>query len=452
MGLLDSLMMGSRGGYGGLLDALMYQSPLLQKQEQPMPDTMAGFVQPEPQSPFGPTPQLSPIIPPAPVLPPSVFNQGTAGVPGLPQNMAPAAPPLPPAQTVAPVPPPQTDPSPSMNIGGYQMPQIGTMADYTPVGGSSTDISAQSRQPPQEAPQQQQQTLPPAFGGGPSIGRMFNPDGLIARLTGNDSRSIAQQNLKAQYDSLVPMLGPQKAMLAVMNPKAGEILLAQALEKRQYGFIKTDAGEIVRTDPLKGTVESAYGSGSTNSAGVAGPDGKIIPYPEGLDTAGKKTFANEIARINADAAAGKKTEVQAKSEKFGNRMEMAEKNLRGLDTEGTSLTNRGLEALPGGVGNLAQSEKFQKFKQARSAFIQAMLRDESGAAIQTPEFARLEREMFPQPGDTRDVIAQKAEARKVAIEAMKKSAGPGYKSPESTPSGASRSDFEAEIRRRGLMK
>jgi hypothetical protein len=35
---------------------------------------------------------------------------------------------------------------------------------------------------------------------------------------------------------------------------------------------------------------------------------------------------------------------------------------------------------------------------------------------------------------------------------MKKSAGPGYKSPESTPSGISRADIEAEIRRRGLMK
>jgi len=133
-------------------------------------------------------------------------------------------------------------------------------------------------------------------------------------------------------------------------------------------------------------------------------------------------------------------------------METAEKTLKDLDTEGTSMMNRGLEALPGGVGNLAQSEKFQKFKQARSAFVQAMLRDESGAAIQTSEFVRLEREMFPQPGDTPDVISQKAAARRVAIDAMKKSAGPGYKSSEAAQAGPSRADIEAEIRRRGLMK
>ncbi|MEH2501248.1 hypothetical protein V1290_000059 [Bradyrhizobium sp. AZCC 1578] len=88
-----------------------------------------------------------------------------------------------------------------------------------------------------------QQGLPPAFGGGGSLlGRIGSPDGLIAKLTGNDSRSVAQQNLKAQYDALVPVLGSQKAMLAVMNPEAGKILLGQALEAKlpEYGVVRKD--------------------------------------------------------------------------------------------------------------------------------------------------------------------------------------------------------------------
>jgi len=229
----------------------------------------------------------------------------------------------------------------------------------------------------------------------------------------------------------VPLVGQQKAMLAVMNPEAGKTILAQALEKKQFGFTKLDNDTLIRTDPLTGKAEVAYGGGDANRSGVAGPDGKIIPYPEGLDAAGRKTFANEIAKINADAAGGKKTEVQSKSEKFGNRMELAEKNLKGIEGEGTSVLGKIASGVP--LGEFAQSTAYQKYAQAKSSFIQAMLRDESGAAIGTPEFVRLEKEMFPQPGNPPEVLAQKAEARRVAIEAMKKAAGPGYKSPADSP-------------------
>lgn len=331
-----------------------------------------------------------------------------------------------------------------ITVGNYQMPRIGNADQFSPqqalIPPNAQPAQGQLPVPaPQAAmapPQQSVQALPPALSGMSALGRIGNPDGLIARLTGNDSRSIAQQNLKAQYDALVPLVGPQKAMVALLNPEAGKTILAQALEKKQYGFQKMDDGTLVRTDPLKGTAEAAYGGGGTNLGGVAGPDGKIIPYPEGLDAAGRKTFANEIARINADAAGGKKTEVQAKSEKFANLMEVAEKNLKGIEGEGLSLTGKMLSSVPGGVGNYGQSENFQKYTQAKNKFITSLLRDESGAAIGTQEFQRYEKELFPQPGDGPGVIAQKAENRKAAIEAMKKSAGPGYKAPEGSVNAA----------------
>jgi hypothetical protein len=58
-----------------------------------------------------------------------------------------------------------------------------------------------------------------------------------------------------------------------------------------------------------------------------------------------------------------------------------------------------------------------------------MLRQESGAAINKDEFTRYDKELFPQVGDGPAVIAQKAKQRAIAIEQMKRSAGPGYKSP-----------------------
>lgn len=422
MGLLDAI--GSQGGYGGLLDMLMYKSPLLQPQEavpgpqyDPMGVPFAGAPQTD-VSPFGPLPQMSQPTP-AMYQPPSVFNRGAAPVAG----MAPAAP-APPAQAAVP-PPEQAGQVNDINVGGYQMPRFGSAADFTPQAtqGAPTDVSAQSRQPVVQ-PQQSQQPLPPAFGGGSALGRMGNPDGLIARLTGNDSRSVAQQNLKAQYDALVPIVGPQKAMLAVMNPEAGKTILAQALEKKQYGFTKLDNDTIVNQDPQTGKVNVAYSSEKGNS--IQGPDGKMITMPEGADP---KTWRNEITRINADVAAGKKTEVQAKAEIFANKMEQSNKSI--ADGVGTSLAGKIASGLP--LGNYAQSAEYQKYKQASSNFITALLRQESGAAISKSEFDRYEKEYMPQPGDGPEVLAQKTEARRVAIDGMKKGAGPGYKSPTASP-------------------
>jgi hypothetical protein len=314
------------------------------------------------------------------------------------------------------------------------MPQFGN----TPEQQAPTDVSAASRQAPQQRPSFMTDQAGPAFGdrlmaGVQNFANAGGPlqalaGGLSGLVSGNrtDAAGIQQQNLKAQYDSLVPMLGPQKAMLAVMNPEAGKILLAQALEKKQYGFQKLDNDTVIRTDPLKGTAEVAYGGTRSNT--MTGPDGSTLTMPDGADP---KTWRNEITKLNADVAAGKKTEVQAKSEKFGNKMENAEKNMRGVEGEGTSLIGQIASGVP--LGNYVKSAKYQQYEQAKNNFITALLRDESGAAIGTQEFLRYEKELFPQPGDSSSVIAQKAEARRTATDAMKKSAGPGYKSPTSEP-------------------
>lgn len=414
-GLLDYLTnpvgqygMGLLGGLGSIADFYRNMPAPQMDNSGPQYDAMGSFTGINNQ----------PVAPQAP----SVFSTGAPAI--MPT-------PTPPQPVQAPSPqPPMQQPQPPQNpiaVGNYQMPRIGNPDEFLP----QQAMTPQNAMPAQGQMAQTDTGLPPALGGvGATLGRLFNPDGLVARLTGNDSRSMAQQNLRAQYEALVPLVGRQKAMLAVLNPEAGKTILAQALEKKNYGFTKLDGDTVLRQDPQTGKVEVAYGGGEAGSQGVAGPDGKIIPYPAGLDAAGRKTFANEIARINADAAGGKKTEVQAKSEKFANLMEVAEKNLKGIESEGLSLTGKALSNVPGGLGNYGQSANFQKYTQAKNKFITSLLRDESGAAIGTQEFARYERELFPQPGDGPEVVAQKAENRKAAIEAMKKSAGPGYKPPE----------------------
>jgi hypothetical protein len=253
MGLLDSLLynQNSYGGQGGGLLDMLQNSLMQQNSYQPS----AGFPQQQPGSGRS-------------------FDNATFD----PTTYAPS------------------QPTNSIAVGGYQMPRIGSPDQFVPQQ-AMTPPNAQPaqgqlpQQAPAEAPPQQ---LPPALGGGGSgfnlgnLGRAFNPDGLIARLTGNDSRSIAQQNLKAQYDSLVPILGPQKAMLAVMNPEAGKTLLNEALtskekyqvisedplQGKQYGFVndrdQTVNGKPINAQPATATSGSMAAVQQAQQAGVSG--------------------------------------------------------------------------------------------------------------------------------------------------------------------------------------
>jgi hypothetical protein len=75
------------------------------------------------------------------------------------------------------------------------------------------------------------------------------------------------------------------------------------------------------------------------------------------------------------------------------------------------------------IGNAAMSDQGQLYRQAQEDWVRAKLRRESGAVIGEDEMAREIQVYFPQPGDSQAVIAQKAEARRVAIEAMRQGSG-----------------------------
>jgi hypothetical protein len=247
----------------------------------------------------------------------------------------------------------------------------------------------------------------------------------------------------------------------------GTALLQQSIKPQEYGFQTLPDGTIVRTNPRTGTVEPTYQAPTKQTFGVigedengkktygfidaakgkttpievakpgderptvTGPDGKEIVIPKGVDV---PTFKKEVSRASADAATGKMTEVQGNAQQFGNRMEAAqasitpemEKNAVGL----SGAAQQAGGAIPVVGGPWLQSQEYQKYTQAKSQFITAVLRKESGAAISHEEFKRYDKEFFPQPGDKPETIAQKAKERSVAVDAMKRVAGPSYKSPD----------------------
>ena len=115
------------------------------------------------------------------------------------------------------------------------------------------------------------------------------------------------------------------------------------------------------------------------------------------------------------------TEGQAKALAFSSRMLAADKTLGELSRAGVNVSTPGADAGygVGAVVNAVQGEKQQMLDQAKRDFINATLRRESGAVIGRDEFVNADKQYFPQIGDSRPVIEQKARNRRSAIEGVR---------------------------------
>lgn len=153
---------------------------------------------------------------------------------------------------------------------------------------------------------------------------------------------------------------------------------------------------------------------------VTGADGKgYIFYP------GKGKYEPAIdAQGQHLSMSGSKgmSEQQSKDALFGARMQEANKMLATLESDGISapvLSHAGsygeayAQVMPGILGGASSQQ--QQYMQAQRDFINATLRKESGAAIAESEFDNARKQYFPQVGDSKAVIAQKAQNRTLAL-------------------------------------
>lgn len=124
------------------------------------------------------------------------------------------------------------------------------------------------------------------------------------------------------------------------------------------------------------------------------------------------------------------SEQQSKDALFGARMQEANKILNELENAGVSQTVMSRvpwvgdplsTALPSILGGANESQG--KYMQARRDFINAVLRKESGAVIADSEFSNAEKQYFPQIGDSKEIIAQKAKNRELATKMILAGAG-----------------------------
>lgn len=77
--------------------------------------------------------------------------------------------------------------------------------------------------------------------------------------------------------------------------------------------------------------------------------------------------------------------------------------------------------------NFMQSDEGQLYNQAQRQFTEARLRKDSGAAIPEHEFENDKKTYFARPGDNKETLARKKNARRNILNALKAEAGRAYK-------------------------
>ena len=207
------------------------------------------------------------------------------------------------------------------------------------------------------------------------------------------------------------------------------------MQKPATGEIREIDNKLVRVMP-DGSVAELYASDTPaeltadmreyNLAKEQGFTGSFIEFIQaqkggGLQIRTSPDGTTEI--IQGGPASTKLTEGQSKATGFFARSDEANKLMSELEMEGTELRNVISGAIP--FGNYMRTPEGQKYDQAKRNFINAILRQESGAVIGPSEFASAELQYFPQPGDSPEVIAQKKANRETAVNALKVAAGPG---------------------------
>jgi hypothetical protein len=145
---------------------------------------------------------------------------------------------------------------------------------------------------------------------------------------------------------------------------------------------------------------------------VIGPDGKPVYVSPGQ--------AVGMTPANADKPLN---EFQGKSLTFGTRAADAHNILNALESTNPNAIFAANKT--GTVGEYFASPEVKRALQAQRNFVNAVLRQESGAAIGKDEFDNARKQYFPQPGDDQSTIDQKKATRERVIQGFAKQAGPG---------------------------
>ena len=260
-------------------------------------------------------------------------------------------------------------------------------------------------------------------GGGatmPSMPGKFN----VFDINRPSNAAAPQSNMPPAMPAQMPNQAP--AQMPVQPPAAR---LANALRTAPVTTAPAVAPAAI---PNAAPVRANMPNVASTAAPAAAP---ATPIPGGFDVS-KLSLKdrNELLKHQIIDDGKPLTEFQGKATGYAARMLQANDILLSIGKNGKiqpgeiKRTLLGIPLVGGFLGrqaNFTQSEAQQQIEQAQLNFVNAILRQESGASIQSPEFESATRQYFPQPGDGDLVLKQKAQNRAVAIKALEIEAGPG---------------------------
>lgn len=222
-----------------------------------------------------------------------------------------------------------------------------------------------------------------------------------------------------------PML-VQMADDGTVRPIEGGYGVAEKLNFQSIG------GKTLGLDPYSGAASASFAHTQTPDSLASNA---LTRRGQDMTDARAREFNDTRVEENKQKALTGKapTEFQGKSAAFGLRATEADKILNELNgkyspeainskntVENTWLVGGALGAA---TNKFALSGTDQRAEQAQRDFVNAVLRQESGAAIGAQEFDNAKKQYFPQPGDGPDVIQQKATNRQLAIQGFNNNAG-----------------------------
>lgn len=294
----------------------------------------------------------------------------------------------------------------------------------------------------------------------------------LSSIDAEQSSAVAQLQ-KAQADQDFQIMG--KALDHLDTLQTQKITVASKLAENAAAATKAlnTAAAKVQSDKNK-VMEDAVKGGATPeqlAAISAAPDaqgailaagsslqvatgevGEFLATNRYLATIGQqpltlKEYQNQSdARKEAIAAASRApasdkppTATQVTYGNYAPRIETAGNTIDALTPKLSSMSQvvfRAQQSLP----SWAQSSDVQVYNQAKTNFINAVLRQESGAAISDSERASYDAQYFPQPGDSQEVIDSKAQNRAQVIGSYKNAAGPAYAPPIGAVNNSSNAD------------
>ena len=275
-----------------------------------------------------------------------------------------------------------------------------------------------------------------------------------ARMTGTtfvpDQESAVTAEVPASYSTVVARLnaaGRPDLAQSFLTTKAAEATLGDKargrLEDERKKRVRREVAELFRKGDKVGAIAKLLelGSGAVDQALAQSINQKPRQqrrYMDGaltIDEDGNPVWNQDVLAIQKmlkEKAREDKpwTTAQGKTATYATRMWSAMQTIEELSDFATTAAAR-VQGAAAGLGlNFLTSEQSQRLEQAKRNFGVAVLRDESGAAISTNEFIELDKQYFPQHGDSPEVVAQKKRNMQDQLNTLLMAAHPSFKLPK----------------------